>query len=168
MRRFMIISVASMICCAAYGQKNMITFETESLIRAGEIKLSFSHSIGRKWTAAFSTAFAPDIEWKNDEKKEHKESFMKEDEGQKSEYEQFSNSIHAQFWLKGIYEGPYISYGIGSDCRTDINLLLSIGYMFTILKSLKGSIGYRTDLLELLKYDDLSGCHITVGLSLSF
>ena len=167
MRRFMIISVASMICYAAYGQKNMMTFEMESLIRSGEIELSFSHCIGMRWTAAFSTAFAPDIEWNNEEKREHKESFMKEEERQKAEEGQFHNSIYAQFWPKRVYEGPYISYGIGS-CRKDINLLLSVGYMFTILKSLKGSIGYRTDLLELLKYDDQSGSHITVGLSLTF
>lgn len=166
----MIISAASMICCVAYGQKNMITFEIESLIRSGEIELRLSHGIGRKWTAAFSTAFVPDIEWKDEEKIEHKESFMKEDieERQKSKEGRFHSGIYAQFWPKGIYEGPYISYGIGSDCSKDINLLLSAGYMFTILKSLKGSIGYRMDLLELLKYDDRSGCHITVGLSLSF
>lgn len=176
----MITSVIGMLCCTAAGKEvqqirsgpddNLITFEMGRLIRAGEIEMTFNHSINKKWSISFSSTSAIKKRKIEKEMAEHDNSFIGEDTNKDMVIEngKFRNHICAQFWPKDVYDGPYISIGIGHDFKMNFSQTLSVGYMFTIFKALKGSVGYRAEVLELLKYDDRSGCHATIGISLSF
>lgn len=177
----MVFSLTYFFCCICAAQarepqkqgktSSAITFEAVSFIKSNEIEIGFCHRIGRKWTVSFSSAVSIGNRVKNEEMTEHENSFMEEvveSVGPVRQEHGFKNEAAAIFWTKEIFEGPFISMGIGHDNRMEPDIIISFGYMFTIYKHIKGQIGYRTEMISSLRHDDDSGCHITAGFGFSF
>lgn len=175
----MLFSLTYLVCCICTGQAkeprrermagNAVTFEAGALIISDDIEIRFTHSISDKWSVSFSTAMSLEKNAENPEMTEHDKSFMEETEERRNRREhRFRNEVAGLFWMKEVLNGPFIGIGAGHDNRMQPEIIVSFGYMFTIYGRFKGCIGYRSEMIRSLRYDDRSGCHITAGLGFSF
>lgn len=132
--------------------------------------MTFSRAISDKWCITFSGTYRIREKSEDMEMTEHKNSLkqMKDSVRTIAGYGMTGQMIAVQFWPEACYKGVHLTCGISHCEKTGASFPLSIGYMFRIWAGLRGNIGYKTDIVNTLRYENRSYNHLTIALGYSF
>lgn len=171
MRRIMLITMANILCMVCFCQeKSMICLEAGSFIRNRNLSLTFSRAISDKWCIACCGSYRIHEKSVDMEKRGHEDNLghVQDSVMTAADYGTTERMIAVQFWPRGNYTGAHLTFGISNSEKAGTSFPLSIGYMFRIWTGLRGSIGYRTDVVRTLRYENRSYNHLTIALGYSF
>lgn len=169
MMAIVLILLTGTVCNGQKRHRCMTGIDLSSIARERVIGLYSGISVGSRWSVC-SGAFAKIPQIRVDEgTRLHREDLMLETPAEKEDRgDLIAAQIGAQYWVRDIFEGPFISFGAMTSSSHNIEFPLSVGYVCGIWKGLRISVSYNIHVLNTILEGQFRGKGLCIGLGYEF